>query len=229
MERFFIIVVVGGAVLVLSYFAFRPANPVNEARAAEIQLRAQQDAADRELARSQQEALNQIQLQERAARSEQTRAAWATFTKWTGRVLTLGAMVAVLALALSWARFSTGMATAAVQRAEFRATLLYLDKETGQYPALPFVTADGRMLITDTNTGMTRWIDMENPADAQLAAGAIAIRYAGTLARLAAKTQAGNLTGNIVDTPIIFPQQIDLESLQNLLETQQRREEQDDA
>jgi hypothetical protein len=223
MEKFLLAVFGVGVLITLSYFAFRSPNPVNNARAYEIQAQAAQNAADRELARQNQAALNAIKIQERAARSAEARAAWATFIRWTGRAVTLATLVSVLSLSLSLALLFVGRSQAAVEAAHLAATLIYVDKETGQLPVIMRATEDGHLLSTDLNTGMTRLLDTSNPADAQLAAGAIAIRYAGTIARLVKQSEdGGGLQANI-ETPIIQPQIVDLESLTNLLEQNQNR------
>jgi hypothetical protein len=213
-----------GGLIFLTYLASRGPNPVNDARAYEIQLKAEADAAARAQQLQAQTQLNEIKIQERAARSAAVRAAWATFVKWTGRAATLATLISVLALGISFVMWSTGRAKAAVEAAQLSATLIYVDKETGQLPTIIRAAEDGHLLSTDLNTGLTRLLDTSNPADAQLAAGAIAIRYAGTIARLAAKTNDGDVTGNI-DTPIIHPQIVDLESLTHLLEQNQDRSE----
>lgn len=215
--KFLFVGVLIGAIVFLTYLASKGPNPVNAARAEEIRLRAEADAADRALALQQQSQLNEIKIQERAARSAQIRQAWATFVKWTGRGLTLFAFSGLAVLLLVWTQYSTGIARAAVANAEKNAALIYVDKETGQLPVILRQTENGHLLETDLNTGQTRLLDVNNEADPQLAAGAIAIRYATTIARLAARTEQGGVSGNI-DTPVIFPQVVDLDSLKHLLE-----------
>jgi hypothetical protein len=212
-----------GVIIFLTYLASRGPNPVNDARAYEIQMKADADAATRAQQLQNQAALNAIKIQERAARSAEARAAWATFIRWTGRAATLATLVSVLSLGLSLALLFVGRSQAAVEAAHLAATLIYVDKETGQLPVIMRATEDGHLLSTDLNTGMTRLLDTSNPADAQLAAGAIAIRYAGTIARLVKQSEdGGGLQANI-ETPIIHPQIVDLESLTNLLEQNQNR------
>jgi hypothetical protein len=212
-----------GVIIFLTYLASRGPNPVNDARAYEIQMKADADAATRAQQLQNQAALNAIKIQERAARSAEARAAWATFIRWTGRAVTLATLVSVLSLSLSLALLFVGRSQAAVEAAHLAATLIYVDKETGQLPVIMRATEDGHLLSTDLNTGMTRLLDTSNPADAQLAAGAIAIRYAGTIARLVKQSEdGGGLQANI-NTPIIQPQIVDLESLTNLLEQNQNR------
>jgi hypothetical protein len=212
-----------GVIIFLTYLASRGPNPVNDARAYEIQMKADADAATRAQQLQNQAALNAIKIQERAARSAEARAAWATFIRWTGRAVTLATLVSVLSLSLSLALLFVGRSQAAVEAAHLAATLIYVDKETGQLPVIMRATEDGHLLSTDLNTGMTRLLDTSNPADAQLAAGAIAIRYAGTIARLVKQSEdGGGLQANI-ETPIIQPQIVDLESLTNLLEQNQNR------
>lgn len=206
-----------GVVIFLTYLASKGPNPVSQARADEIRLRAQAEAADKALQLQKQAQLNEINIQERAARSAQVRQAWATFVKWTGRGLTLFVFSGLAVLLLVWTQFSTGIARAAVANAEKNAALIYVDKETGQLPVILRQADDGHLLETDLNTGQTRILDVGNEADPQLAAGAIAIRYATTIARLASRTEQGGVSGNI-DTPIIHPQIVDLDSLKHLLE-----------
>lgn len=222
--KFLFVGVLIGVIVFLTYLASKGPNPVNQARAYDIQLKAEAAAAAKALELQQQAALNEIKIQERAARSAQIRQAWATAVRWTGRALTLAILVSILSLGMSFVVVSTGRAQAAVDRAALEATLIHVDRETGQLPVILRPSLDGHLLATDLNTGMTRQLDLGNQADAQLAAGAIAIRYAGTIARLAARTRQGNVSGDI-DTPIIQPQQIDLDSLSHLLELQNRSDD----
>lgn len=213
-----------GVLIVLSYFAFRTVSPISQARADEIQIQAQQRAADQELERQQQEAINRIQLAERAARSAQVQQSWTTFTRWTGRIFTLAVFVSLTALTLSFVRFSSGRANAAVERAELEAQLVYPDKETGLLPVKFTITEDGHLFATNLGTGQTLQLDMPHEPNAQLAAGFIAVSYAQAIARLAAKTDDGGIQANI-ETPVIHPQMIDLESLTHLLEQQERKDD----
>ena len=209
-------IVVVGIVLVLSYFVFRGANPVNDARAEEIRIQAAQRAQEMELARQTKAQLNAITIDERRARSAQIKAAWATTIKWGGRVLTLGMIVAVLALALSFAQYTTGLSQAKVAQAVLNAKLIPVDPRTGQLPALvDFV--EGHLVAMDMNDGSVTVLGPGRAGDAQKIAGMIAVRYAAVIAGHAAKTQTGSLNAS-VDTPIVQPQLIDMESLTNLLE-----------
>ena len=182
-----------GFMIVLLMSSCAP-DPRREAQAFQIREQAEQDALNQEQNRIQDEQLHQFQLQQLAveqAHREATAAEWRAglnyLIRWSFTVGTfaVAVLIVVFGMALSVGALGIGQATA--QAANLKARLIYLDPATGQFPMITY-SGNGHYTLTDPNTKYTIYLDSRNESDAQLIAGALAIRQIGVQTRNAGRT-----------------------------------------
>lgn len=183
------------AVVVLGLLAGCAPDPRNEAEAYQIRTQAEIEAA----AARQAEAQNQADWELKHQQAEETSAAWVaavkTFIKTVLYIL-IGAVwviIAALAAGLAWASVGTGQAIAVA--AMNKANTIRLDVQTRQYPLYLAHLGEGRLSLTDMNTGQTRLLDVRNAADRQLIGTSGAIRLSGAVAYEARRAKQSDSTG----------------------------------
>lgn len=110
-------------------------------------------------------------------------------------------------------RVQEGFATALIAAAELRARLIYMDPNTRQFPLVKY-EGHGKYTLTDPNTKVTMLLDTRNEGDAQMIAGAIAIRHSGMLVmeqRKSGARDAGSMAK--VTPPVIEGTAIDVKTI----------------
>ena len=169
-------------------------DPRREAQAYQIIEQADQDALNQEQNRLQDEQLHQFQLQQLAveqAHREATAAEWRAglnyLIRWSFTVGTFVAAVLIVAFGIALSVGALGISRATVTAANLKAQLIYLDPATGQFPMITY-SGNGHYTLTDPNTKYTMYLDSRNESDAQLIAGALAIRQIGVQTRNAGRS-----------------------------------------
>lgn len=195
-----------------------------QANADATKVLTEQQARDLELQREHREELNRIEQLKAMLRYEQIVAIW----KHNRQTLMIVVQLYIIGLAAGGAvilvflghhgvvegkRLITGFTTAAIQFAELRANRLPINPETGQFDAVRYI-GENIVAVMDINTGMVRLMDQRSEPDAQLAAGAIAIRHTGVATRNTrlAKKDVADFVPAAAQPPIIEGRAFDIES-----------------
>ena len=194
------------AVLILSACA---TDPRNAADAYQTRMEADQAAKDSQQARAQEQALNEIAIQD--AQREQAikdaglakaQEAYGWMVYWGGIALTLTIVSAVISVGVGASFAIVGSGRAAAQAAMVRANLVYLDKSTGQFPQLIQYVGNGKYSLTDMNDHSTLMLDTRNEPDRVAIRGAIAVRHALVMANAASKS--ADPTGVAMVQPMVI-------------------------
>ena len=194
------------AVLILSACA---TDPRNAADAYQTRMEADQAAKDSQQARAQEQALNEIAIQD--AQREQAikdaglakaQEAYGWMVYWGGIALTLTIVSAVISVGVGASYAIVGSGRAAAQAAMVRANLVYLDKATGTFPQLIQYIGNGKYSLTDPTDHSTLMLDTRNEPDRVAIRGAIAVRHALVMASAASKS--ADPTGVAMVQPLVI-------------------------
>ena len=169
-----------------------------QAQADALAITTEQQALDQTQQREHQEQLNIIEQAKATLRYEQMVALWqntkpqlmAAAQMWV-ILLAAGGAVAFIYLShhgvVEGKRLMTGMTNALVLKAEIKARMITLDKETGQFPAI--YMGHGQIAVGDINTGHVMTFDTRHDGVPQMIAGATAIRHTGVATRNTARAK----------------------------------------
>jgi hypothetical protein len=184
-------------------------DPRNAADAYQTRLEADQAAKDSQQARAQEQAMNEIAIQD--AQREQAikdaglakaQEAYGWMVYWGGIALTLTIVSAVISVGVGASYAIVGSGRAAAQAAMVRANLVYLDKSTGQFPQLIQYVGNGKYSLTDPNDHSTLMLDTRNEPDRVAIRGALAVRHALVMANAASKS--ADPTGVAMVQPLVL-------------------------
>jgi hypothetical protein len=184
-------------------------DPRNAADAYQTRIEADQAAKDSQQARAQEQALNEIAIQD--AQREQAikdaglakaQEAYGWIVYWGGIALTLTIVSAVISVGVGASYAIVGSGRAAAQAAMVRANLVYLDKSTGQFPQLIQYVGNGKYSLTDPNDHSTLMLDTRNEPDRVAIRGALAVRHALVMANAASKS--ADPTGVAMVQPLVL-------------------------
>lgn len=197
-------------------------DPRKQAEADATRIKAEQQALDDQLAREQSADLHQAQMEQVQIEQERREATKKEWQKTFNNAIRFGGYfgVAALCVLIVYATITIkntmlGMGRAMVEAAEIKANLIHLDPN-GSYPAIIRRMGGGRWTLTDLNTRTTMQLDVRNEPDAQMVAGAIAIRHDHALADQARRTNDGGVSIATIQPPIIQRQIIDMEEVARL-------------
>jgi hypothetical protein len=160
-------------------------DPRTVAEAEATRLQAQQLAADQAQARAQQAQTYELNHAEAEAHKVQRVAAYNLFVGWSIRFAIFAVCFTLAGLGIG-AGLGAGIGAAGIGRAVanaamVRSNLIYMDKNTRQFPLIQYA-GKGFLSLTDINTGDTRLLNTRIAADRQLIAAAGAVRLAGMVA-----------------------------------------------
>ena len=171
-------------------------NPKDIAKAEVLRSEAQQSALDATRAREQQTRLDEIEIQNAEREQEVKDAALVNkkhasekVTYWSGIAITISLVIVILAIGVSGSIAIYGSGRAFARAAMVRAQLIYLDKNTGQYPLVLEYAGKGLVTLTDPNTNTTLLLNTRNEPDRLMIQSAAAIRHVGILANASSKSK----------------------------------------
>lgn len=186
-------------------------DPRKEAVAFETRTQAEQQALDEEQARQQQEALNQIALQNKQRQSElfeavmeKAKVVFGLMVYWGGITATIVLIYVLVSAGRSLKTVIEGAGEAAARKAMVHANLIYIDKSTGQFPQLLEYLGNGKYSLTDLNDHSTMMLDTHNAPDRLAVRGAMAIRHALVMSNAASKSK--DPTGVAMISPMVIDQ-----------------------
>lgn len=200
-------------VVSLALFGCAP-NPKDVAKGEVMRIEAQQNAMDATRAREQQIKIDQIEIQNAQREQEVKDAALVNkkhameiITYWSGIAITISLVMVILAVGASGSIAIYGGGKAMARAAMVKAQLIYLDKNTGQYPLVLEYAGKGIVSLTDPNTGITLLLNTRNESDRLMIQSAAAIRHVGVLASAASKSK--DPTGVAMIQPLIIEQNME--------------------
>lgn len=160
-------------------------DPRKEAQAFAIESEAQQKALDQEQARTQDEELHNIVVQQEEIELQKERANAAVWVRIADTFIT--SLIALLLVGLTAvvyevSRTAKGMGNAMVIAAETRANLIPLNPTTRQYPLFIKHVSGHRFAVHNPNTGSVILLDERNEADRQMIASVAQVQVSGVLA-----------------------------------------------
>jgi hypothetical protein len=180
-------VVIGLALMVL--LSGCAPDPRSVADADNSRILAAQEAAnqvqERELAAKDAEARQAVEAGTRAARVQ----ALATVTRWAGVAGAVSVSGVLLAAAVGLGWFAVGAGRAGARLAEIRASLIPLSEMTRQYPVLLSYLGRGKFSLSNPNNGQVLMLDTRNEPDALMVKAAAAVQAGGVLAREARRSK----------------------------------------
>lgn len=196
-----------------------------QAIADQIAAQTQQEALNAEQARQHAAALEQFQLQE-AARLQSRKDALEPVVRLGLQMVTMSLfMVAALTIiyggvtvvpkaVVQFNRLQEGSTTAVITKLDISSRLISLDPNTRQYPLIYQYNGHGRYLVTDVNTKVTMELDTRNEGDAQMIAGAVAIRHTGMVVMEQRKSGAKDAASmSLAQPPVIEGTAIDVKTI----------------
>ncbi|MCE7858407.1 MAG: hypothetical protein DYG86_01320 [Chloroflexi bacterium CFX2] len=160
-------------------------DPRKEAQAFAIESEAQQKALDQEQARTQDEELHNIVVQQEEVELQKERANAAVWVRIADTFIT--SLIALLLVGLTAvvyevSRTAKGIGNAMVIAAETRANLIPLNPTTRQYPLFIKHVSGHRFAVHNPNTGSVILLDERNEADRQMIASVAQVQVSGVLA-----------------------------------------------
>ena len=197
----------------------------DQAKADQLAAETVQKSLDQEQARQQAADLHAIQLQEEKREQARLDAVEQDVRKGLQFMITtaflVGTAVVVFAIfvigritVFQLARIQEGFATAMITAVDVRSRLIFMDPNTRQFPLLYQYNGKGRYLVTDPNTKVTMELDSRNEGDAQMIAGAIAIRHSGVLVMEQRKSGAKDAASMaVIQPPIIEGTEFDVKTV----------------
>jgi len=184
-------------------------NPKDVAKAEVMRSEAQQSALDATRAREQQIKLDEIEIQNAEREQAVKEAALANkkharemVTYWSGIAITISLVIVILTLGASGSIAIYGSGRAFARAAMVRAQLIYLDKNTGQFPLVLEYAGKGIVSLTDPNTNTTLLLNTRNEPDRLMIQSVAAIRHVGILAN--ASSRSKDPTGVAMVQPLII-------------------------
>ncbi len=184
-------------------------NPKDVAKGEETRLLAEQEAADQAQAREQKIRMDEIELQEaereqavKDAALENMKAVVNVGVRLMGWALIIVLIYVIIAVGKGLQVAIDGAGRAAARAAEVKANLIYLDPETGQFPALLEYLGKGMVSLTDLNTGITLLLNTRNEPDRLMIQSSAAIRHVGVLANAASRSK--DPTGVAMIRPLVI-------------------------
>jgi hypothetical protein len=212
------------AMLALTVISACTPDPRKEAQAYATRSEADQSALTQTQQRQQSQDLHAIEMQQKQLeqqKREATKLEWIAAAKRIinagGYVMAVCVGVIIIYATITIKNTMIGIGNATVMKAEITANLIHLDTN-GQFPALIQRMGGGKWSLTDLNTKTTMLLDVRNNPDAQLVAGAIAIRHDVALAHEARLSKDSGENIVTITPPIIHKQIIDA---RNLLDAKQ--------
>lgn len=187
------------------------ADPRKDAQAFETRSEAEQAVLNAEQVRAQEQALNEIELQEarrdqeiKDAALEQSKSVYGLMIYWGGITATIALMFVIVSVGRSLKTAIEGFGEAAARKAIVQANLIYLDKATGQYPLLLEHVGKGVYSLTNMNTEKTLLLNTRNESDRLAIRGAMAIQHALVMSNAAVRSK--DPTGVAMIAPLILDQ-----------------------
>jgi hypothetical protein len=184
-------------------------DPRKEAQAFAIQEAAEQDALNQEQNREHAEEIHDLQIEQMQVEQGHREATAQEWRYGLNQMIRIGFWFATASICYSlfmtaraFSRASTGLANAAVQAAEVRSRLVYLDPETRQFPVILQRIGENIIAACNPNTNSVLLMDVRSEPNAMMIRGSSAVQYAGALASEARKSNdPGGVS--IIQTPII--------------------------
>jgi len=191
-----------------------------EAQAYQIRSEADQAAITAEQQRAQADEAHAIYMeqlkleqQHRTATAAQWEAGLNTMITWAFRIGTIALCIVIIGIGRGAHQAALGIGEAASKKAMLAAHLIPIDTQTGQYPALLQYNGSGKYTLTDINAGITLQLDTRNKAEAQMVAGAIAIRQSYVLATAAARSDDNGQSIAAIRPEVVQPVIVDIDEL----------------
>lgn len=179
-------------------------DPRNEAEAYAMMSQADQEAADAAVMR-QMTASGELQRQaEEMATADSRIEARSRIIRYGSAILVI--MMAGLAAATIYvyaSHLAPGLASAAVTAADLRARLMPLDHKTRQYPLLMQPQGDGKITLTNANTGLVLELETGQCADRQMVAASAQVQAIGLVADASVQAKA-TAALEMMQTPVVY-------------------------
>ena len=198
------------AVLILTACA---PDPRRDAAAYATRIQADNAALSADQARQQQTRLDEITIREAERKQEikdaaldkaKQSAGWVAY--WGGVAVTISIVAIIISAGVGSSYALVGAGKASARFAEVKASLIYLDAKTGQFPLLLSPLGNGRYSLTDPSTNSVLMLDTRNEPDRLMVQGAMAVRHALVMSNAAAKSQ--DPTGVAQVQPLIIDSEV---------------------